>query len=369
MRIDYLDGIRGLLAVSVVISHVAGMITGWRPPWAFEGAYMAVDMFFILSGYVLTFSLLKRPINMGSFFWRRFWRLWPLHVAVLLGAVVIYEINRSLGRYAPEGSFSDPVLFLENAFFLMKLGIIEFPVINPPSYSIGIEFWVSALLVPWFVRMKPVSTFAIAGLCYLAVAYRWGGVSGAPTVAPFVNLGLVKGIAGMALGSAIFKIDLEYSNKLSTLDNSWIIAFYISVLLLISFALYGQTNSNLNFIVLALFGTTLISCFFTRSGFLCDVLSSPPLVWLGQMSFALYLVHMPLLVLIGVPQLAQQIGDYNAAVVSFLVCMAASALVYQLFDAPVEAFFKRKLSSKPNRLTSGTNDTLNDKEPHAGRII
>lgn len=177
-RIYYLDGIRGILALSVAISHIIGGVTGWAANRAFVGAYLAVDIFFILSGFVLARLLLSKHYSFTSFFWMRFWRLWPLHVAAVLLSIVIYEFNRSLGRYAPpDGSFKDVSLFLENAFFLMTMGIKDIAVINPPSWSIGIEFWSSAILLPFLIRLSPAMLYTLSLLAYLIIAHHNGGLA------------------------------------------------------------------------------------------------------------------------------------------------------------------------------------------------
>ncbi|OHV77124.1 acyltransferase [Rhizobium sp. LCM 4573] len=111
MRIYYLDGLRGLLALSVLLSHIAGGITGWTSDRLFRGAFLAVDLFFVLSGFVLARVLVSEKYGLKSFFWMRFWRLWPLHMATILLSLIVFELNRSIGQYAPpDGSFSDVAL-------------------------------------------------------------------------------------------------------------------------------------------------------------------------------------------------------------------------------------------------------------------
>lgn len=83
-RIKSLDGLRGILALSVAISHILGGTYQWSPERPFVGAYLAVDMFLILSGFVLTTSIThQQDLKWAFFLKKRFIRLWPTYLACL----------------------------------------------------------------------------------------------------------------------------------------------------------------------------------------------------------------------------------------------------------------------------------------------
>lgn len=343
-RIYYLDGLRGLLALSVVVSHIIGGITAWSATRLFIGAYLAVDIFFILSGFVLARLLYQRNYTHISFFWMRFFRLWPLHVSVIIFCIIVYEFNRYMGRYAPPGSFKDVSLFLKNSFFLMTMGIEKIPVINPPSWSIGIEFWTSAVLLPMLVRIRPSALYALSVVCYAFIAYNVKGLAPAYTIYSFVSLGLVKGIAGMTLGIAIYKTQKEVYEILRKIDLEWLAALFVFSISYIFVAIIWQKHSPLNFIVIALTIPILNVETFGKVNFVYKLFSSKPLVWLGKISFSLYLIHTPILVLLGVPNIAKRVGDVNAAIFVAMICVGAAALVHYYFEAPVAKAVKRHVN-------------------------
>ena len=96
-RLDSLTGLRFFAAEMVVIHHFSNFAT--LPfLWRYQGfGATGVTFFFVLSGFVLTWSF--RPADTpGRFYWRRFARIWPLHaVTTLLALPVFYSMRDVLG--------------------------------------------------------------------------------------------------------------------------------------------------------------------------------------------------------------------------------------------------------------------------------
>lgn len=90
-RLGALTGIRGIAAWLVVFYHVrasVGQIVPQEVIDLFAKGYLAVDLFFVLSGFVLWFNYGERLHQGGraqawAFLWRRFARVWPLHAFIL----------------------------------------------------------------------------------------------------------------------------------------------------------------------------------------------------------------------------------------------------------------------------------------------
>lgn len=99
IRFQHLDGLRGLFAVSVALSHIIGAIEGWSDSRPLVGAYLAVDYFFILSGFVLAHLLHTKKSNYIEFFKKRLFRLWPLHFLTTILIFMILWNNRINGLY------------------------------------------------------------------------------------------------------------------------------------------------------------------------------------------------------------------------------------------------------------------------------
>jgi len=84
-RIVGVDGLRGLAVTLVVVHHLhlPGVVGGW----------LGVDVFFVLSGYLITTQLLEQTWTLGGFLWRRMARLWPALLVVLVVFAVPGQIT------------------------------------------------------------------------------------------------------------------------------------------------------------------------------------------------------------------------------------------------------------------------------------
>jgi peptidoglycan/LPS O-acetylase OafA/YrhL len=88
-RFEALDSLRGVCAILVVMFHMP-VTSHWRS-WDFiQHAYLFVDYFFVLSGFVIAHAYaarLKTAADAGRFMVRRFGRIWPMHVLMLAAYV------------------------------------------------------------------------------------------------------------------------------------------------------------------------------------------------------------------------------------------------------------------------------------------
>ncbi|MBZ9752145.1 acyltransferase family protein [Deinococcus sp. HMF7620] len=166
-RVLAFDGLRGLLALAVVLSHVAALtfLPGRTQPSSFDyllwhfGA-PAVDVFFVLSGLVVARSYVRRPA-LWPYLAARLRRLAPLG---LLGAVLGLGLARPLAAslpadLAPHGLLpilTEPLtgLDLQGVLTLGLGGWFEANRVNPPLWTLAIELYASALLplMVWAAR-------------------------------------------------------------------------------------------------------------------------------------------------------------------------------------------------------------------------
>src|SRR5436190_14584584 len=114
-----LDGLRGVAVVLVVMYHVGYLTAGWGPR-PFPGGFIGVDLFFALSGFLIT-SLLLGPlerggrIDFGEFWIRRIRRLVPALVFAVVGVVILVALqNDNVDGETLRNSASGSVLFVSN---------------------------------------------------------------------------------------------------------------------------------------------------------------------------------------------------------------------------------------------------------------
>jgi peptidoglycan/LPS O-acetylase OafA/YrhL len=189
-RFAALDGWRGICASLVALYHVEviGEIYAghFRNLAVISNAYLFVDFFFVLSGFVIAHTYQSRIAgteDVFAFAIRRFGRVWPLHMAVLL-AFIVLELAKLLAHAdgiatetAPfSGSFTIPAI-VTNIFLVQSFGLHSELTWNQPSWSIGVEFYTylifAVLVLVWRGRIATVSLLtAIAGALIVAACSR-----------------------------------------------------------------------------------------------------------------------------------------------------------------------------------------------------
>ena len=167
-ELAHLTGLRGLAAWFVVLFHIRWLFYPIWPRWLLaiaDKGYLAVDLFFMLSGFVMWLNYAGRLRGGGwgearRFWWRRFARIWPLHAAILLGFVALAAVNALRGRTMPDMSLAELPL---NFALLQNWGFTEALSWNVPSWSISTEAG-AYLLFPLLVAICPWHRVSLPGL-------------------------------------------------------------------------------------------------------------------------------------------------------------------------------------------------------------
>ncbi|MCK1718738.1 acyltransferase [Bradyrhizobium sp. 141] len=169
-RFVVLDFYRFVAALGVFIFHLKLIDTGISPAW--NGSYgLFVDMFFILSGFVISYSYPSdaRGVRAYSrFMIRRIARIYPLHLLSLLIFVVLIGVG--LERTAR----STPLDFLYNLLLLQAWGVTDHLSFNSPSWSISAEFFcylIFPLLMLFARKLHPLILAVIVAALYLVLAH------------------------------------------------------------------------------------------------------------------------------------------------------------------------------------------------------
>lgn len=152
---------RGLAAWLVVLYHIRSGAAGWAPHWAMAVAgkgYLAVDFFFLLSGFVIYLTahralLRDRGAAVPAFLARRFARIYPLYAVMLALAVLFAAVLRATGR--DDGNYPWSELPLHIAM-MQNWGFTPALSWNHPAWSISTEF-AAYLLFPLLVLWTPIS--------------------------------------------------------------------------------------------------------------------------------------------------------------------------------------------------------------------
>jgi peptidoglycan/LPS O-acetylase OafA/YrhL len=184
-RYEVLDGLRGTAAMLVVVLHLCGTFRVGAQANPLHHGYLAVDFFYMLSGFVIGHACDRRwpRMGLGGFFARRLVRLHPL---VLLGAG-LGAASYLFVDVGMEGAAFWPKRFIENAVLTMLLppapglprmfGMTH--ALNPPSWSLTQEYLANiayGLIGPRTGGRRLVVLVAVFGAAELALALGHDGV-------------------------------------------------------------------------------------------------------------------------------------------------------------------------------------------------
>ena len=277
-----LDSLRGIAAVFIVFYHMGavGWIASWPP---FQSGWMLVDFFFVLSGFVIAASYggrLASGYPRGSFLLVRLGRVYPLHIAtVALFVVLEFAVFRPILLEAHPYAELWRGIFLLDAF-VTGAGNFYAPV----SWAVGVEMVLYALAAVMFGRGRPA--LAIAFL--LAAASAWALWTNFNVVG-FGRL-IQRGLLAFPLGVLAFTIHRRLAGRapgiaLLTVLEVALVGFFI-------WLMYQPGKTGTWIPALDLLFVAIVLVFAHDGGLVSRVLQWRPLVWLGQMSFALYMVHL-----------------------------------------------------------------------------
>ena len=312
-RYYVLDGFRGIAALIVVLYHYVGPVD--YPFLA--NSYLALDMFFVLSGFVIYHSYanrLRKGMSAGTYINQRFARLGPtVAIGVLFGAVATLASYNATGQDVDSVKFAlvhaGHLLFIPGLvdYNVPATGIYELFPSNGPLWSIFFEFVASVCFV-WFVRMRRRSLLvgSLASFLILLIGAYYVTLTTGRALTPGVGfapehflLGFPRVFASFLAGMAIYALTQEA-------PKAFFRSLPVTNSLVAAFAIYGAMLAMLFFPfhmsgVYPFFGVAVLCPLLITVG----ARIRPEVRWfnwvsdyLGQVSFPLYCIHVPVFLLV-----------------------------------------------------------------------
>ncbi len=369
-RFVALDTLRGIAALVVALGHF-GTLRGVT-------YYLAVDFFLILSGFVLSHAYFWRPtLGLRRFLWLRWARMYPLHVLTMLFIIAVLAWrNQPLPWDA----------IVVHALFVQNLGLgPDRSVLNSPAWSISVEFWINAgvfafLLAfgSWFARTRKAGSVRAGAARTDATLTRsavWvlltAGMSALLITAVFMghlqadiadykgilNAGLVRCAGTFSLGIAAYYLyrvhlagDAQSGQGVGVAADTPLTRccrvlqrapaqLLLTVLFLLAL-LFPWPNTRLDFLALPIFFLLMLSLG-SQHGAVARILGRG--AWLGDLSFPIYLVHFPVLVVIANPYvLPHGIPPATETAWFVFLVLAVAIVVHYGFEKPVYQMLKRR---------------------------
>lgn len=294
-----LDGVRALAALFVLFAHSA------TP--GFPGGGRGVDVFFVLSGFLITRLLRERQDGYLDFFRRRVRRLLPALVCMIALTLPVLLAVQPWGAGVAWRQAIAALTYTTNFARTFEAGYG--PYFHAWSLAVEMQFYLLwPLVVPLLARSRQPAAWLFAGWIALTAARCLPGVS--PQFA-YHNLHQT----GLILGAAVA--------FLPAVRLHWGLIGLILVGLGVATRLGGIPGVEI--------GSALLVSSLQRPGVIGQVLGWRPFVWLGQLSYGIYLWHWPVIHLVDGAHWRVKLG------LSLAVATAMAAISYYL----VEARFRR----------------------------
>ena len=291
VRFQALDGWRGVCALLVVCFHAP--VTGFaETSGLIRNAFLFVDFFFVLSGFVIThafYETLRESRAFSRFFLLRLARVYPLHLAMLL-LPFAFECAR-LALKGPGETFQGGTSLeglIASLMMVQSFGFLDTLTWNYPSWSISAELVAYAA----FAAVVVTAPRFLVPLAVLSI------VVGLPVIAIVIgnmdassNLGWLRCLAGFSAGVILRRVAWRDAAAVEAKRHptSWSVA-ELAVVLLVGVFVSQQGGTDLAYAAPFVFGLALY-VFAHEGGILSRALKTRPFAFLGLISYSLYMTH------------------------------------------------------------------------------
>ena len=344
MNIKYrpdIDGLRAIAVIFVILFHSQITVFGIQ---FFRGGYIGVDIFFVISGYLITSILLKelylkKKINFNYFYQRRIRRLIPALLAVMIFSTLIASIYLPPSRFV---EFSKSILyslgFSSNFyFFFSELNYFEFeglflPFLHTWSLSVEEQFYIlfPILLFIFFnYSKKNLFIFLIFSFLISFFLAEYGSRNLQNSTFYFLHSRMWELLAGSIL--AYLKLNISKRNT-SNLVYSYIPSIGLLMIFLSLILFYDEKIRHPSFFtLLPVIGTCLIIWFGQeKRDIVSKILSTKLFVGIGLISYSLYIWHFPIFSFAKISGLVS--GNILFKILLIIFTVAISGLSYYFIE-------------------------------------
>ena len=351
--IPSLTGLRGVAAIWVMLFHVSQMAPAIGAPWVsriplLPAGWVGVDLFFVLSGFILMWvhgADFARPSleAVSRFAAARIVRVYPLSLVVL---ALIVLLARSDPAFVAWYKTQNPDNFSAVALARTALLATRWGPAggdwNQPVWSLSAELvgYAAFPLLAWLILARSArEAAAIAAICLASLA-------GLQISRGAVGVNAIDQISVLARMACCFTAGMA-ACRVRQLSSDRAAAFAPLASLIVCIALGACCQFRLGTLLAPAGFTLVIFSLSFRAGYLDGFLSSKPVIFLGKISFPLYLLHaMPLLWLVSHYRHAGLGPMAATAVLSAygVACIAAAALLHYLVERPSHRWARPRLT-------------------------
>jgi peptidoglycan/LPS O-acetylase OafA/YrhL len=353
-RLDSLTSLRAFAALGVFFSHMGFVQYSSNPVLAstfkyFNFGYAGVTFFFILSGFILTYSFTKTLSSGGAkfsdFLMHRVFRIYPVHLLCL--AIFI-----GVSYYFDSGFIVDTQKLIKNALLIQSFSVskADYFSFNAVSWSISVEmFFYVCFCFLIFAQKRTVVLFIIVLMSVLMYLNKHNAVPGVIShwfyyINPFMRL------PDFMIGMLMCKIYFGFKKIPS---NDFLSVAELASVVLIGLSFYIAANGGdlggVKWDVIFIPSMALaVFVFAFNGGVISKILSNKLLVFCGDASFAFYLIHAIVINVLHKNISLESPGLKDSILfilLAFVLSFIIASLIYVMFEKPINKKLRSKWSA------------------------
>jgi peptidoglycan/LPS O-acetylase OafA/YrhL len=344
MKVVYrpeIDGLRAIAVSAVILYHAQITILGQRP---FKGGFIGVDIFFVISGYLITSIILKELITTGSFSFKYFYERRVRRILPALLFVMLLSFPFAWMYLLPNDliDFSKSILyslgFSSNFYFHYSgqiygavSGLLK-PFLHTWSLSVEEQFYILFPIILLFtfkyIRKYLIQILIFGFITSLGLA-EWTSRNYPSASFYFLHTRMWELLAGSIL--AYFEIKQGYRSKNKILNSIFpSIGLFLIIITIVFFKLHFPHPSLYS--LPAIVGACLIIWFSNKNELITKILSTKVFVGVGLISYSLYLWHYPIFALTRYTFILG--NNFILEILSIFVIFFLSIISYYLIEQP-----------------------------------
>jgi peptidoglycan/LPS O-acetylase OafA/YrhL len=390
-RLTAMEGLRGLAILLVFVCHYNGIVgeplglpvaVGFVMGVIGHFGASGVDLFFLLSGFLIYRAALRHRLNFVAFMRRRLERIYPTFLVVFILYLGLFALHLAPARI-PHGFVSGGRYIIENLLFLP--GIFDIPAFISAAWSLSYE-WFFYLTIPLIVhgfqlhrwtRPSRMLFFAIAVTAYFAIVLVFGSHFRTFQFQDGTRIRMIMFASGILVYEAL---ESKRLRSLLTVPREYglvAVAIACTASLLFMYAMKSAgvsadgewtTQTGTLRVIPIFIGCAAIGLVVLRpGGILVKAFSTDWLRWTGNISYSFYLIHSVPLHLVTVVIAHSPLRHVNALALFVLALPFTLALVY-LCSAVLFVCVEKPLSLRPRKARS-PQPAANDVRPVAARVV
>ena len=357
-----LDGLRGVASVMVVAFHLFEAHSKNHLDQIINHGYLAVDFFFVLSGFVVGYAYDDRwgKMSAGDFFKRRLIRLQPMIVmGMIIGALCFYFQDSVLWPGIHEVPVWKMLIVMLIGFTLVPIppamdirGWNEMHPLNGPGWSLFFEYIANILygvIIRKFSKMALVILVFVAGcaLIQLAVTSPIGDIIGGWSLDTVqLRIGFTRLMYPFFAGLLLFRI-----GKLTHIKHAFLWCSLLIVMALSIPRIGGSEHLWMNGLYdsLTIIFIFPLIVFMGASGEIKGKYSSRICKFFGDISYPMYITHYPLIYIYTGWVYNHKVPLREAFPAALLVLISSIVLAYaclKLYDEPIRSWLNKKILLK-----------------------